>query len=75
MIVCICHRVSDRDIQRAVGEGTTSFEVLQDDTRLATSCGCCHECAREVFEAACAKQGVHAGHRAEQPIVFHTARA
>ena len=74
MIVCLCHRVSDRDIQRAVREGTTSFDVLQDDTRVASSCGCCHDCAREIFDAACAKQGVQAGHRAE-PIVFHPARA
>ena len=74
MIVCLCHRVSDRDIDRAVREGTTSFDVLQDDTRLASSCGCCHDCARAVFDAACARQGVHAVRRPE-PIVFHATRA
>lgn len=52
MIVCLCHRISDRDIQRAVREGTTCFERLQDDTRVASSCGCCHDCAREVFDTA-----------------------
>lgn len=52
MIVCLCHRISDRDIARAVEAGTDCFEALQDDTRLASSCGCCHDCAREVFEAA-----------------------
>jgi bacterioferritin-associated ferredoxin len=54
MIVCLCHQVSDRDIQRAVASGTRCFEVLQDDTRLASSCGCCHDCAREVFDEAVA---------------------
>lgn len=54
MIVCLCHRVSDRDIQRAVAGGVQCFEVLQDETRLASSCGCCHDCAREVFDAALA---------------------
>jgi len=54
MIVCLCHRVSDRDIQRAVASGVRCFEVLQDETRLASSCGCCHDCAREVFDAAVA---------------------
>lgn len=54
MIVCLCHRVCDRDIRQAVRDGTTSFELLQDDTRVASSCGCCHDCAREVFDAACA---------------------
>lgn len=52
MIVCLCHRISDRDIVRAVEAGTDCFEALQDDTRLAASCGCCHDCAREVFEDA-----------------------
>jgi bacterioferritin-associated ferredoxin len=52
MIVCLCHRVSDRDIQREVATGTHCFEVLQDQTGVASSCGCCHDCAREVFDSA-----------------------
>ncbi len=55
MIVCLCHRVSDRDIRRAVAEGTHNFEVLQDDTRVASACGACHDCAREVFDEALAQ--------------------
>ena len=64
MIVCLCHRLSDRDIQRAVAAGIRCFEVLQDETRLASSCGCCHDSAREVFDAAvatpCARRCTHA---------------
>ncbi len=52
MIVCLCHRVRDRDIHQAVRDGTMSFELLQDETRVASSCGCCHDCAREIFDAA-----------------------
>lgn len=52
MIVCLCHRISDRDIAQAVEAGADCFEALQDETRLASSCGCCHDCAREVFENA-----------------------
>lgn len=63
MIVCLCHRVSDRDIQRAVASGVHCFEVLQDDTCLASSCGCCHDCAREVFDAAVGASAVR--HRAQ----------
>jgi bacterioferritin-associated ferredoxin len=55
MIVCLCHRVSDRDIRRAVSTGAQCFEVLQDQTRVASSCGRCHDCAREVFDSACAQ--------------------
>ena len=58
MIVCVCHRVSDRDIAAAVQAGTRCFEVLQDDLRVASSCGCCHDCARETFDAALSR---HAG--------------
>ncbi|MDT9001303.1 (2Fe-2S)-binding protein [Paucibacter sp. APW11] len=52
MIVCLCHRVSDRDIRRHVEAGTANFEQLQDDTQLASACGACHDCAHEIFEAA-----------------------
>ena len=74
MIVCLCHRVSDRDIQRAVREGIGSFEVLQDETRVASSCGCCYDCAREVFDAACAAHGAHAAHDVH-PIALQATRA
>jgi bacterioferritin-associated ferredoxin len=66
MIVCLCHRISDRDIATAVQSGTRCFEVLQDETRIASSCGCCHECAQEVFEKALARTGA--------PVVVQVAR-
>jgi bacterioferritin-associated ferredoxin len=65
MIVCLCHRISDRDIANAVRSGVSCFDVLQDDTRVASSCGCCHDCAREVFDAACAAQ--HGG--SKRPVI------
>ena len=55
MIVCLCHRVSDRDIANAVAAGTVCFDSLQAQTQLGTHCGSCRECAREVFDAACAR--------------------
>jgi len=57
MIVCVCHRVSDRDIERAVRNGCDSFEALQDDLRVATGCGRCGECARDTFDVARACHG------------------
>jgi bacterioferritin-associated ferredoxin len=50
MIVCVCHRVSDRDIARAAKEGCASFDDLQLDIGVATSCGKCLDCARQTFE-------------------------
>lgn len=51
MIVCVCHRVSDRDIARAAAEGCDSFDALQEELRVATQCGACHECALDTFHA------------------------
>jgi bacterioferritin-associated ferredoxin len=52
VIVCVCHRVSDRDIQHEVRHGCASFEELQDELRVATACGRCGDCARDTFDAA-----------------------
>jgi len=52
MIVCVCNRVSDRDIQRHVQAGCSSFGALQMETGVSTCCGCCSACAREVFAEA-----------------------
>jgi bacterioferritin-associated ferredoxin len=68
MIVCLCHRVSDRDIRTAVASGVHCFDVLQDETCVASSCGSCMDCAREVFDGECKARcgdGAGAHHRAE----------
>jgi bacterioferritin-associated ferredoxin len=49
MIVCICHRVSDRDIARAAHEGCASFDELQTELYVATGCGACRDCAHATF--------------------------
>ena len=49
MIVCICHRVSDRDIACAARHGCASFEDLQDELAVATACGTCDAHARKTF--------------------------
>ena len=61
MIVCICHRVSDRDIARVARQGCASFDELQVELSVATSCGRCHDCARETFHrhSAQREQDVH----------------
>jgi bacterioferritin-associated ferredoxin len=54
MIVCLCHRISDRHIEQSVKDGVRDFEALQDETCLARNCGCCEDTAREVFDNAVA---------------------
>ena len=58
MIVCICHRVSDRDIAHAARQGCASFDELQDELGVATACGTCGDCARETFATHCAARSV-----------------
>ena len=82
MIICICHRVSDRDIARAAHQGCESFDELQFDLSVATSCGRCHDCARETFhhhasqracklaEVACGAN-IQRGHAARPVVVIH----
>ncbi|HQY08289.1 MAG: (2Fe-2S)-binding protein [Burkholderiales bacterium] len=52
MIVCLCQRISDRDIHAAVRSGAQQFEALQSQTGVASRCGRCHDCARSVFQEA-----------------------
>jgi bacterioferritin-associated ferredoxin len=54
MIVCVCQRVSDRDIHRAAADGVHCFEDLQRATGVSTCCGRCEDCARETLDAAVA---------------------
>lgn len=49
MIVCICRRISDRDIARAARNGCLSFDDLQIDNGVGTCCGKCHDSARQTF--------------------------
>lgn len=47
MIVCVCHRVSDREIARHVRAGM-DFSDIQLELGVATQCGRCESCARDV---------------------------
>jgi bacterioferritin-associated ferredoxin len=68
MIVCLCRRISDRDIHAQVASGISNFELLQDETGVASACGCCGDCAREVFDAALAKCGGAGACRTDRPV-------
>jgi bacterioferritin-associated ferredoxin len=54
MIVCVCHRVSDREIARHAHAGM-SFDEIQFELGVATQCGRCETCARDVVAKCCAR--------------------
>lgn len=61
MIICICHRVSDRDIARHARAGM-GFDEIQFELGVATQCGQCEGCAREVVaqcRGACPVAAIH----------------
>ena len=72
MIVCVCRRVSDREIARHARAGM-SFDDIQFELGVATQCGQCEGCARDIVAQCCASQPVAAlnadspGARSESP--------
>ena len=52
MYVCICNKVTDRDIQKAAAEGAQTVDCLKESLKVATCCGRCHDCASRVLHAA-----------------------
>jgi len=47
MIVCVCRRISDREIARHARAGM-GFDEIQFELGVATQCGQCEGCARDV---------------------------
>ena len=61
MIVCVCRRVSDREIARHAHAGM-SFDEIQFELGVATQCGRCEGCARDVVaqcSATCPTAAIH----------------
>ena len=61
MIVCVCRRVSDREIARHARAGM-GFDDIQFELGVATQCGQCEGCAREVIAQCCSSHPVAALH-------------
>jgi bacterioferritin-associated ferredoxin len=49
MYVCLCQGISEKRLQQAILDGARSFEELQSCTGVATCCGACEPCAREML--------------------------
>ncbi len=77
MIVCVCNRVSERDIAQAVRAGHHQFDAMCAETRVASCCGRCRDCARDVFDAACTRQSVAGpvGAGPSRPILLYPVQA
>ena len=52
MYVCVCNSVTDRQIRKAVENGCNSMSKLRDELQVATGCGKCETCARQLLDEA-----------------------
>lgn len=65
MIVCLCNNVSDHKIRQAVDSGLTSMSALRKNLEIATCCGKCHGCAKEIL-----RECLNAAAHQPQALVF-----
>ena len=53
MYVCICHAVTDKQVETAVDSGADSVERVAEMTSAGTSCATCHDTVEDLIEARC----------------------
>lgn len=56
MYVCICNKVTDEQIRVACEQGACSIDCLKQRLQVATCCGRCQDCAKQVLREAQAAQ-------------------
>jgi len=56
MYVCVCKGITEKQIQDAVEEGTTSLRGLRLQLGVASQCGRCADCACDVIKQAQCKE-------------------
>jgi bacterioferritin-associated ferredoxin len=64
MIVCVCRRVSDREISRQARAGM-SFDDIQFELGVGTQCGRCEGCARDIVAQCSSTAPIALVHRNE----------
>ena len=55
MYVCVCHKVTDKQIQRAVRDGAEDLCDVMEQLMVATNCGSCAEHAMQIIQATLAE--------------------
>jgi len=58
MIVCVCKRVSDRELEAAMADGAKNVKQLSRRTGCGTQCGRCVPTVREMLQDNAAQRQV-----------------
>lgn len=68
MYVCICNKVTDKQIHQAVEEGVCSMQGLTEELNVASCCGKCKSCARKEMRKAMKRTTVNVGLNVTVPV-------
>ena len=49
MYICICHSVTDTQIEAAIDKGSTTMKQLCSKLKVGSQCGKCCQCAKRVL--------------------------
>ena len=49
MYVCVCNKVTDKDIRQAVAAGASSMRALRNTLNVGSNCGSCAEMTRDIL--------------------------
>ena len=49
MIVCVCHNISENEIQSAIEKGLDDMDSLRENLGIGTSCGKCKSCTKKIL--------------------------
>jgi bacterioferritin-associated ferredoxin len=49
MYICICHGVTDTQIEAAIDNGSTSMKQLSSELKVGSQCGKCCQCTKRVL--------------------------
>ena len=51
MYVCICHGVTDTQIESAIDDGAVTMQMLTKELKVGSQCGQCCSCAKKVLNS------------------------
>ena len=49
MFVCVCNKVTDGQIREACKKGASTMDCLKSQLKVATCCGRCQDCAKQLL--------------------------
>lgn len=53
MYVCICHAVTDDQVEAAIDAGADTVDAVTSETRAGASCAMCHDTIEDVISERC----------------------